>query len=133
MEGVAYSLRECVQTVGSLGVATAGRRLLGGGSRSELWGQILTDVLGEPLVKPEVEDAAFGAALLAGLSAGLFSGWAEAVGSCVRDIRTVEPNLKNKTLYDEYFQEYQEITRDLREHSRRLASLSMEGRGEAGD
>jgi len=133
MEGVAYSLRECAETVDSLGVASVERKLLGGGSRSELWGQILADVLGRPLVKPAVEDAAFGAALLAGISVGLFPGWAEAVRSCVRDIRTFEPDEKTKALYQAYFKEYRAITQDLLEHSRRLASLSTEGGSDAGD
>lgn len=124
MEGVAYSLRECAQTVNSLGDATVERKLIGGGSRSELWGQILADVLGEPLVKPEVEDAAFGAALLAGIAAGVFPDWTRAVRSCVRVVRTIAPDQDNGALYDAYFEEYRAITRDLREHSKRLASLS---------
>jgi xylulokinase len=131
MEGVAYSLRECADAVNSLGVATVERKLLGGGSKSGLWGQILTDVLGQPLVKPGVEDAAFGAALLAGVSVGVFPDWTAAVRSCVRDIRTIEPDEKTKAVYDAYFEEYRGITMDLREHSRRLAALSARGRNNA--
>jgi len=55
------------------------------------------------------------------------------VRKCVRDIRTIEPDEKNKALYDAYFEEYQGITEDLREHSRRLAALSTEGRSDAED
>lgn len=122
MEGVAYSLRDCAETVDSLGVATVERKLLGGGSRSDLWAQILADVLGEQLVKPGVEDASFGAALLAGVSVGVFSDWSAAVRSCVRDVRTIEPDEKRRALYDGYFEEYIGITRALREHNRRLAA-----------
>jgi len=124
MEGVAYSLRECAESVGTLGVATAGRKLLGGGSKSGLWAQILADVLGRPLVKPGVEDAAFGAALLAGISAGMFPDWTAAVRSCVRDIRTIEPDEKIKALYDAYFEEYRGITQALRGHSSHLSALA---------
>jgi xylulokinase len=127
MEGVAFSLRECSETVESLGVSTTVRKLLGGGSRSILWGQILADVLGQPLVKPDFEDAAFGAALLAGISAGVFTDWSHAVQSCVRDARIIEPNESTRDLYDSYYAEYRGITHDLRKHSHRLAVLSSKG------
>ena len=127
MEGVAFSLRECSETVESLGVAVAERKLLGGGSRSALWGQILADVLGQRLVKPGGEDAAFGAALLAGIAAGVFPDWPRAMQSCVRDVGIIEPDEQAKALYEVYYEEYRGITRDLREHNHHLAVLSSGG------
>jgi xylulokinase len=133
MEGVAFSLRQCTEVVDSLGIPAVARKLLGGGSRSGLWAQILADVLAEPLVKPGVDDAAFGAALMAGISAGVFHDWAEAVDKCVGDIRTIEPDENNKALYDALFSEYKGITKDLCEHGRTLAHLSMDGRRDSED
>lgn len=127
MEGVAFSLRECSETVESLGVAAVQRKLPGGGSKSSLWGQILADVLGQTLVKPGVEDAAFGAALLAGIAAAVFPDWSCAVQSCVRDVGTIETDEQAKAFYEAYYEEYRGITRDLREHSHRLAFLSSRG------
>jgi xylulokinase len=128
MEGVAYSLRECSRTVASLGVPASEHKLLGGGSKSKLWAQILADVLGKPLVKPGVEDAAFGAALLAGISAGIFSDWSQAAQSCAADIGTIEPEEKAKALYASFYEEYRGITRDLREHNHRLVALAAKER-----
>ncbi|AFZ29223.1 xylulokinase [Gloeocapsa sp. PCC 7428] len=65
LEGVAYSLRAAFDVMQEIApihelVAT------GGGSRSPLWLQIITDVLGINLAKPMLaEGAAYGAALLA--------------------------------------------------------------------
>ncbi|UCF98979.1 MAG: hypothetical protein JSV89_05430 [Spirochaetaceae bacterium] len=127
MEGVTYSLKECSDTVDSLGIAAKERKLLGGGSKSNLWGQILADVLGQALVKPGVEDAAFGAGLLAGISCGVFPDWMQAVRSCVRDIRTIVPESQTQSLYGAYYNEYREITRDLQEHSHRLVRICSRG------
>lgn len=65
LEGVAFSLRDALDVVRSLSDV---EELLatGGGARSDLWLQILGDVLETPLVRPlQDEGAAYGAALLA--------------------------------------------------------------------
>ncbi|PPS46154.1 xylulokinase [Chroococcidiopsis sp. TS-821] len=65
LEGVAYSLRAAFDVMQEI---TPIRELVatGGGSRSPLWLQIITDVLGINLAKPILaEGAAYGAALLA--------------------------------------------------------------------
>ncbi|MBN1964096.1 MAG: xylulokinase [Anaerolineae bacterium] len=76
LEGVAFGLRDSFELIKA---SEAGRkitqvRVSGGGAKSELWRQILADVLGVPLISVEaLEGAAYGAALLAGISAGVWA------------------------------------------------------------
>ena len=70
LEGVAFSLRDCLDALAASGTAVAEADLIGGGSRSAGWGGIIAAVLGIPLHRsPEGErGGAFGAARLARLA-----------------------------------------------------------------
>ncbi len=70
LEGVAFSLRDCLDALAASGTAVAAADLIGGGSRSAEWAGILAAVLGIPLYRmPEGEHGgAFGAARLARLA-----------------------------------------------------------------
>ena len=67
MEGVAFSLRDCLQALKSTGTALPGVFAIGGGSGSVYWLQTLANALNLPLHLPEKGDfgAAMGAARLA--------------------------------------------------------------------
>jgi xylulokinase len=73
LEGVAFGLRDALELLRGLGLATHDLRISGGGARSALWRQVVADVFNESVAPVEVpEGAAFGAALLAGVGAGVF-------------------------------------------------------------
>jgi xylulokinase len=124
LEGVAYSIYDCLEVVRSLGQPIQHMNLLGGGAKSKTWRTIICNVLGIPLSKPKVEDAAFGSALLAGVGVGMFGSLAEAVRACVRHEAMVLPDAAQHALYQEYFAIYRDITHDLAAHSRRLTQLA---------
>lgn len=125
LEGVAFSIRDCLAAVEELGQPVLERRLLGGGAKSPLWRQILCDVLGQPLLKPAIDDASFGAALLAGLASGVFPDTAAALAHCAPVEQTLQPNPEMHALYNDYFEIYRGVTVDLARHSHRLADLAM--------
>lgn len=65
----------------------------GGGSKGELWCQILADVTGKPLRVPVVREAtALGTAIAAGTGVGLYTSLAEGGEALVRWERTYQPN-----------------------------------------
>jgi xylulokinase len=73
LEGVAFGLRDSFELIRAVGVNPTEVRLSGGGARSELWCQILADVLGSSIYTvTNVEGAAYGAALLAAVGVGAF-------------------------------------------------------------
>lgn len=123
LEGVAFSIRDCMDAVESLGEPIVERRLLGGGARSPVWRQLLCDVLGRPLVKPAIESAAFGGALLAGIATGVFANWQEAIATCVQIEQVLEPDPAAHEIYCAYFETYRAITSDLARHHHRLVDL----------
>jgi xylulokinase len=72
LEGVAVSLRHCLEVLREQGLAVHEIVAVNGGARSAVWRQILCDALGAPLVYlPASPGAPAGAALLAGLGAGV--------------------------------------------------------------
>ncbi len=93
LEGVAYSLLFCKKELEALGIAhDAKARVIGGGAKSPLWRQIVSDMLGMPLLEVENSDSSLGAAMLAGVSCGIFSDYDAAVERCVRIRSCTEPD-----------------------------------------
>ena len=79
LEGVAFALREALETLEDLGTIAPELRLAGGGTgggSGEPWRQLLADVLGRPLwlLPGEISSVASarGAAFLAGLASGVY-------------------------------------------------------------
>ena len=89
MEGVAFGLRDGLDLMIGAGVERPTQiRASGGGTHSELWRQILADVLeAEIAVVDTTEGAAYGASLLATVGAGLF----ETVDHATEQFVTVKP------------------------------------------
>jgi xylulokinase len=81
LEGVAFAIRQIVETIGVLDTPTTEFYGAGAGLLSSLlWRQILVDVLNFPLRLPvSQERASVGAALLGGLAAGVYHNYAEAI------------------------------------------------------
>jgi xylulokinase len=67
LEGVAFSLRDCLDALLASGTRIETADLIGGGSRSRVWVAIIASVLGIPLSRPAAGETggAFGAARLA--------------------------------------------------------------------
>lgn len=64
LEGVAFALRDCLEIAKDNGCKFTKAMICGGGSKSETWNQIISDVLNLPIHKSE-GSGSFGAALLA--------------------------------------------------------------------
>jgi xylulokinase len=93
LEGVAYGLRDGLDQMVATGVPAPSQiRASGGGIASEVWRQILADVLGaEVAAVSTTEGAAFGAAMLAAVGAGWFASVDRAVAWAVRVRPVAEP------------------------------------------
>ncbi|PSR22434.1 MAG: xylulokinase [Sulfobacillus acidophilus] len=108
LEGVAYSLNDCYQTMFGREAPKPQRLVMtGGGARSVLWTQILADVLGEPLEIVEDPGAAVGAAWIAHSAVDATQErWPRA------SIRTAIPGA-NAAYYQTEFHRYRRLTRVL--------------------
>lgn len=116
MEGVAFSLRDCIEVFRSLGMPIERIRLGGGGAKSALWRQIQADAYGRPVEIIEADEgAAFGAALLAGVGAGIWGSVAEACERSIRVAGTIEPDAAGMSILDARFREFDKIYGAVRE------------------
>jgi xylulokinase len=92
LEGVTFSLRECLDLLCALGQSCARVRVSGGGSRSVFWRQMMADVFGTEIVEVNVtQGAAYGAALLAGVGTGVYSSEEQACERTVRETGSTKP------------------------------------------
>ena len=115
LEGVAYSLLDCIGLFRELAIPIQQVRAVGGGARSRLWRQILADVLGVELVTINVTDStAYGAALLAGVGTGVYASVSEACAATVRIVDRIEPVVGNQTRYNELYNVYGSLYRSLK-------------------
>jgi len=110
LEGVAFSLFDCIGVLRELGVEPKRAIAIGGGASSPLWLGILADVLGIELDKNENDDSSsLGSAMLAGVAMGVFDSLADSVKKCVRVKGTVVPDRGRHAIYLERFAVYRKI------------------------
>ncbi len=115
LEGVAYGLRDSLELMMETGLARPEQiRASGGGTRSSLWNQILSDTLGTQIATiPDAEGAAYGAALLAAVGAGWFPTVDEACAATVTVEPVAEPG-DAAAYYDAHHPTYQALYPALR-------------------
>ena len=118
------------------GVKLEGLRAMGGGTRSRLWRQIMSDCTGLPItVCLEDEISALGAAVLAMASTGVYgtNDVATAAGKMAHYGETIEPNMELHQRYQEVasvqrklYPRLQDIFEDLHDLSRKYPSTRPE-------
>ncbi|RPI87454.1 MAG: xylulokinase, partial [Chloroflexi bacterium] len=117
LEGVAFGLRDSMELILSAGLGEIRQvRVSGGGARSQLWRQILTDVLNTELVTVNTtEGAAYGAALLAGVGAGAWGSVQESCSAVIRTARPTVPEGEAVAIYDSLYCHYRDLYPALKE------------------
>jgi xylulokinase len=110
LEGVAYSMRDSLDELGRMGVFIKTANVIGGGSKSPLWRQILSDMLGVEFSMTVNSDSSLGAAMLAGVGVGMFDSYADSVKKCVKYDKRIHvvPNKETTDIYKEKFRLYKE-------------------------
>ncbi len=124
-EGIAFSIRDLLESARALGLSFGTIRLMGGGARSALWRQIIADVTGLTVERTESGDASFGAALIAGIGTGIFASPADALAKCVRLLDQTAPDPKTHEFYTELFNIYKQAQAAIAPLSHQLHALSQ--------
>ena len=113
----------------ALGVPIDRLRVMGGGSRSPLWCQIVADVLGRPVeVTRETETTCLGAGMLAAVGAGLHATIADAAAAMSGTRETYSP--RAATIYDDLYGVYRGLYPRLRDSFAELGAVMRKSRGE---
>jgi erythritol kinase (D-erythritol 1-phosphate-forming) len=106
-EGVALSVLDCYRT---MGVPVAELRLAGGGARSPLWAQILSDALSCPVIVAEGQEyGAKGAVINAGVAVGVYASYADGVARTVRAAHRYAPDAVRADDYAILLQVYRSV------------------------
>ena len=124
MEGVIYSLRDCVDLLRGMGVDIHTMLACGGGGSSPFWRQMLADVFNCPnttTVSPE--GPALGAAVLAAVGAGIYPSVEEACRRMVQFNPPLAPNEENNAAYEPYIALYRRLYSSLQDDFKSLAAL----------
>lgn len=98
MEGVTYSLYDCLSVMQEMGLKAESMLVTGGGARSALWRQMLCDVFDLP-VQPagSSEGPALGAAVLAAVGGGLYSDVSSACQAMVKNTGGTQTPVRENT------------------------------------
>ncbi len=115
LEGVAYSLNDCLGIIASLGTGVSSVRASGGGARSPLWLGILANVFRKPVVTLQTQEgSAYGAALLAMAGTGHVGSVEEACQSMIATARRIEPEAGVAAEYARSYALFEEIYPSLK-------------------
>lgn len=109
MEGVAFSLKDCLRVIEDMELDVSEFILIGGGAKSDVWSQVICDVFGKKVSRPAVTDASYGSALLAGAGIGVFTDVVDAVKKCVKTEKEFTPGASTHQKYKELFNVYREV------------------------
>jgi xylulokinase len=127
LEGIAYEHRLAME-----GIAAATGQpinefiLMGGGSRSALWCQIVADVNGKVVKRASTAEATnLGAGILAAAAVGWYASVREAARAMTSTERTYEPDEATHQRYDRLFKEvYCQVFPSLQKAVDRLSDLT---------
>lgn len=124
LEGVSYSLRDCVEVFREMNINVSDMMACGGGGTSPLWRSMLADLYNCPVkTVASKEGPALGVALLATVGAGIYSSVPEACKAVIKTDKTQEPIENNVPEYEKYYQLYREIYPALKASFKKLGTL----------
>lgn len=110
MEGVALSMLDCMNTLDEIGIVhdkTAA--IIGGGAKSALWRQIVSDCLGTELVVKRNTDSSFGSSMLAGIAAGFWDDEKSALAVCSETVSVTKPDFEKTREYRKMYEKYRKV------------------------
>ncbi|MGF7011567.1 L-xylulokinase [Lachnospiraceae bacterium PF1-21] len=113
-EGVVFSSARHVKMLKAGNREFALARLSGGLTKSEVWTQMMSDVLNLPVEVIKVEElSALGAAMCGGVAAGIFENYREAIEKMVEVEKCYEPNPEVSEIYKRKFARYEQALRAI--------------------
>jgi erythritol kinase len=110
LEGLSLVIRDCLQASQDTSVPLRVCGLCGGGANSDVWCQLIADVIGTPTFRPVDQEVGAKGAFIAGLVAvGQEADFPSAAKDYVRIRDIFEPQMERHARYDELFEQFLEI------------------------
>lgn len=124
MEGVSYSLRDCVEVMREMQINVTDMMACGGGGSSPLWRQMLADLYACPVKTTQnKEGPALGVALLAAVGAGIYSTVPEACKAVIIPDKVQNPVEENSREYEKVYSVYKKLYPAMKSCFDELAAL----------
>ncbi len=111
MEGIGFGLREMIEIFDA---PISQVRMIGGGSKSDAWRQIVADITGKEVTITTLtqETNAWGAALCAGVGVGLWPDFT-VTDKLIQVVDTVKPRSEYREVYDKMFVAFKDAYKAL--------------------
>lgn len=126
MEGVAYSQRDSVEVLRSMGVTITDMLACGGGGTSPLWRQMLADIYACPVkTVASKEGPALGVAILAAVGTGLYASVSQACKEIIKINPAQNPIASNSAAYEKVYALYTSLYPALKNSFKQLSALEV--------
>ncbi|MFP4478829.1 MAG: xylulokinase [Candidatus Izemoplasmatales bacterium] len=107
VEGITFALKQSFEKIRDLGIEIPSVRITGGGAKSEIWAQMIADILDVEVYTMENEEGpALGAAILAMVGNGLYESVQEACKKIVKLDAKYTQIPKNLKIYDKKYKKF---------------------------
>src|SRR6056297_348614 len=115
MEGVVFSLKNCMDVFEELGIAITSIKTLGGGSKSPVWRQIEASAFNKPIYTIEAEEpSAIGNFILASLGTGMIKTVEEAK-KYIKITEREQPIKEENDMYNRQYEKYLKLYENIKE------------------
>ncbi len=120
-EGVAYNIKWALIYIEKLVGKSDEIKCIGGGAKSDIWCQILADILERKIIQTDLPDlaAAKGSAIISMVALGIIKNFSEAT-QLIKVRKTFTPNTANEKVYNKLFNEYRNIYKKNKEMFKKL-------------
>lgn len=125
MEGVTYSLYDCLLVLKEMGISPQSMLLCGGGGKSKLWKGMICDTFDMPVITTKSsEGPALGVAILAAVGSGIYPDVKTACKAMIPDESKIsQPDSENTKKYREFHGIYSSLYRSLKDNYKALANI----------
>jgi len=116
VEGICFGLCDCFESMRAIGISCDTARVIGGGAKSDLWMQMLSDILGIRLSRIDTsEGGAMGAVILAMTGCGEYATVEAGCADLIKDACFFSPDAMAHAAYALKFMKYKAIYRALKQ------------------
>ena len=114
LEALGYTFKECLELFQQSGFDIKSVRAIGGGAKSDVWVQMIADIVGLPVERPAVAEAAvLGAAMIAAVGAGEFASLEQSSEAFHQSGQTFSPRPENHAVYQELGEKFVRMCRHV--------------------
>ena len=127
LEGVVYSLRDCMEIIRGMGIEASQVRASGGGSKSPLWRQMQADMFRTDICTiNSSEGPALGVAILAGVASGIYKDVVTACDEIISVKETQSADEDSATVYDKFYKVYGNLYNHLKDDYKEITRIMGE-------